>query len=70
MESHNRLYKLEFIYRGDDWRDASHVEWETRCFVDWFNNRRLHGADGMVPPVEFEETYYPVINSAEMLVSC
>jgi putative transposase len=69
MESHNGLYKWELINRRDDWRDADHVEWETLCYIDWFNNRRLHGANGMVPPVELEEAYYRVINSADMLVS-
>lgn len=69
MESHNGLYKWELILRRDDWRDANHVEWETLCYIDWFNNHRLHGANGMVPPVELEEAYYRVINSADMLVS-
>jgi putative transposase len=67
MESHNDLYEWELIHRRDDWRDADHVEWETLCYIDWFNNRRLHGANGMIPPVELEDAYYRVINSAEML---
>ncbi len=69
MESHNGLFKWELIHRRDDWRDVNHVEWETLCYVDWFNNRRLHGTNGMVPPVELEDAYYRVINSAGMLVS-
>jgi putative transposase len=68
-ESFNGLYKWELIYRRDGWRDADHVEWETLLYVDWFNNRRLHGANGMVPPVELESAYYALVNTpAEMLV--
>jgi putative transposase len=26
--------------------------------VDWFNQRRLHGEIGMIPPAEFEALYY------------
>lgn len=69
MESHNGLYKWELINRRDDWRDIDHVEWETLCYVDWFNNHRLHGANGMVPPAELEAAYYREVNSAAMLVS-
>lgn len=69
-ESFNGLYKWELIYRRDAWRNIDHVEWETLLYVDWFNNRRLHGANGMVPPVELEAAYYALINNpAEMLIS-
>ena len=27
-------------------------------YVDWFNHRRLHGEIGLVPPAEYEDTYY------------
>ena len=37
---------------------ADQVEWATLTYVDWFNNRRLHGEIGMVPPAEFEAAYY------------
>lgn len=67
-ESHNGLYKWELIHRRNVWRDVNEVEWETLLYVDWFNNRRLHGANGMVPPAELETAYYALKNSAEMLV--
>jgi len=35
-----------------------HVEFETLKWVDWFNNRRLLGPIGDVPPTEFEELHY------------
>ena len=34
------------------------VEFGTLEWVDWFNNRRLHGACGHTPPTEHEKTYY------------
>lgn len=68
-ESFNGIYKWELIYRRDGWRDADHVEWETLLYVGWFNNRRLHGANGMVPPSELESAYYALVETpAEMLV--
>jgi transposase InsO family protein len=33
------------------------VEFATLEYIDWSNNRRLHGEIGDVPPVEFEEAY-------------
>jgi len=35
----------------------SDVELATLTWVDWFNHRRLHGACGDLPPVEFEANY-------------
>jgi putative transposase len=67
-ESFNGLYKWELIHRRNSWEDVDEVEWQTLLYVDWFNNRRLHGANGMVPPVELETAYYAISNSAEMLV--
>ena len=68
-ESFNGLYKWELIHRRNNWRNADHVEWETLLYVDWFNNRRLHGANAMVPPVELESAYYALVNNpAETLV--
>lgn len=36
------------------------LELATLEWVDWFNNRRLFGALGYVPPAEYETTRYPV----------
>ena len=57
-ETVNGLYKAELIYRGEAWRGVDHVELQTARWVEWWNNRRLHSACNMVPPAEFEETYY------------
>ena len=52
------LYKTEVIYPKGPWRNADHVEFETLGWVDWFNNRRLLGPIGDIPPVELEALYY------------
>jgi len=57
-ETVNGLYKAELIHRRGPWRGVDHVELQTARWVEWWNNRRLHSACGMVPPAEFEQTYY------------
>ena len=52
------LYKAEVIKRLGPWRNADHVEFETLCWVDWFNNKRLLEPIGYVPPAESEELHY------------
>jgi putative transposase len=53
-ETVNGLFKAELIRRRGPWRTAEEVELATLAWVDWWNHRRLHGACGDVPPVEFE----------------
>lgn len=52
------LYKTEVIRRKGPWRSLEAVEFATLEWVDWFNNRRLLGPIGDVPPAEFEAQYY------------
>jgi len=52
------LFKAEVIHRRGPWRCVDNVEYATLEWVDWFNNRRLFGPIGDVPPIEFEEAYY------------
>jgi putative transposase len=54
-ESVNGLYKTELIWRRGPWRTVEEVELATLGWVDWWNHRRLHGACGDTPPVEFEQ---------------
>jgi len=67
-ESFNGLYKWELIYRRGPWRGLDDVEFATREYVDWFNNRRLHGeiepGPGYTTPAAFEAAYYRQQNSA------
>jgi putative transposase len=57
-ESAIGLYKTELIRRRGPWRNPDQVEFATLEYIDWFNNRRLHGEIGYVPPTEFEEVFY------------
>ena len=51
------LYKTEVIRRSGPWRNIEEVEFATLEWVDWFNNRRLFGPIGNIPPAEFEALY-------------
>ena len=58
MESAIGLYKTELIKRKGPWKTLADVELATAEYIDWFNNRRLHGAIGHIPPAEHEANYY------------
>ena len=58
MESAIGLYKTELIKRRGPWRTLPDVELGTAEWIDWYNNRRLHGEMGHVPPVEYETAFY------------
>lgn len=57
-ETINGLYKSELIYHRGPWRSQQAVELATLEWVDWFNNRRLLGPIGDIPPAEAEQAYY------------
>jgi putative transposase len=57
-EAVNGLYKAELIGRRGPWRGAEQVELATLEWVTWWNERRLHGAIGDIPPAEHEASYY------------
>jgi putative transposase len=57
-ETINGLYKAEVIWRQRSWPGASAVEMATLRWVDWFNNHRLFGPIGYIPPAEAETNYY------------
>ena len=52
------LYKTELIRRRGPWRTLEHVELATAEWVDWWNQRRLHGATANLPPAEFERRWW------------
>jgi putative transposase len=57
-EAVNGLYKAELVGRRGPWRSAEQVELATLEWVSWWNQRRLHGAIGDIPPAEYEAIYY------------
>lgn len=57
-EAVNALYKAELIGRHGPWRGAEQLELATLSWVQWWNERRLHGAIGDIPPAEHEANYY------------
>jgi putative transposase len=57
-EAVNGLYKAELIGPRGPWRTAEQVELATLGWVQWWNQRRLHGAIGDIPPAEHEAIYY------------
>ena len=56
-ETINGLYKAEVIHRRT-WKTREAVELATLTWVAWFNNQRLMGPLGYIPPAEAEANYY------------
>ena len=61
------LFKTEVIHRLGPWKSVDAVEWETLKWVDWFNNRRLLGPVGNIPPAEAERNFYETIERVNMV---
>jgi putative transposase len=66
MESIIGLFKTECIrttvFHAGPYRTIADVEYATAGWVDWYNNRRLHGSLAMMTPVEFEQAHYATLN--------
>lgn len=72
IESGNGLYKTECIrtevfHRGP-YRTLADVEFATAGWVEWYNNRRLHSAIGMLSPVAYEQAHYGALTPEEQPV--
>ncbi|MDQ3781667.1 MAG: integrase core domain-containing protein, partial [Actinomycetota bacterium] len=57
------LYKTECVRHEGPWRGVEDLELATLSWVHWFNETRLHGSIGHVPPIEFEIEHYRQINA-------
>lgn len=53
-EAFNSLYKAELVRNRGPWRGLDDLEIATVEYIDWYNNRRLHGELGHLPPAEYE----------------
>jgi putative transposase len=53
-EAFNSLYKAELVRNRGPWRGRDDLEIATVEYIDWYNNRRLHGELGHIPPAEYE----------------
>jgi transposase InsO family protein len=66
METINGLFKAECIrttvFHDGPYKTIADVEYATAGWVDWYNNRRLHGSLGMNTPIEFEQAHYAALN--------
>lgn len=57
-EAFNSLFKAELVRNKGPWKNIDDLEIAVAEYVDWFNHRRLHGETGLVPPAEYEDSYY------------
>jgi transposase InsO family protein len=67
-ETINGLYKAELIHRQAPWKTRQAVELATLQWVAWFNNQRLLGPIGYIPPAEAEANYYRQLASQTSMV--
>jgi transposase InsO family protein len=62
-EALNSLFKAELVRgpaqrRKGPWRGIDDLEFAVTEWVDWYNQRRLHGELGHVPPAAYEAAYW------------
>ncbi len=57
-EAFNSLFKAELVRNKGPWKGIDDLEIAVAEYIDWFNHRRLHGENGLVPPVELETEHY------------
>jgi len=66
MESVIGLFKTECIrttiFHAGPYKTLADVEYATAGWVDWYNDRRLNGSIGMVPPAEYEQAHFAALN--------
>jgi putative transposase len=66
-EAFNSLYKAELVRNRGPWRGIDDIEIATVEYIDWYNNRRLHGELGHIPPVEYEALHAMTLSATATL---
>jgi transposase InsO family protein len=57
-EALNGTLKAELVTLHGPWRTRAQLEFAIIRWVDWYNQTRLHGEIGDVPPSEYEAAWY------------
>ncbi|ANZ21718.1 Putative transposase for insertion sequence element IS986/IS6110 [Streptomyces noursei ATCC 11455] len=57
-EAFNSLFKAELIRNKGPWTGINDIEIAVAEYIDWFNQRRLHGELGHITPAEHEAAYF------------
>ena len=57
-EALNGTFKAELVKLHGPWKTRAQLEFAIICWVDWYNETRLHGEIGDVPPAEYEADWY------------
>ncbi|MES1942450.1 putative IS3 family transposase, IS51 group, OrfB [Salinisphaera sp. T5B8] len=58
------LFKTEVIRHRGPWPNLQAVEFATLDWVDWFNQQRLLGPIGDIPPAEAEKHFYATLTES------
>lgn len=58
------LYKTEVVEPRGPWKSFDAVEYAVAEWVEWFNNKRLLGPIGDIPPAEAEDAYWKTLEPA------
>jgi putative transposase len=58
QESLNGTFKAELVHLHGPWRTRTQLEAAIISWVDWYNQTRLHGEIGDIPPAEHQTAWY------------
>jgi putative transposase len=56
-EAFNSIFKAELVRNKGPWQGIGDLEPAVAAYVDWYNQCRLHGELGLIPPVEHERAH-------------
>jgi putative transposase len=49
------------VIHDGPYKTIADVEYATSGWVDWYNNRRLHGSIAMTTPTKYEDAHYAAL---------